>query len=89
MSHNSRNPRSRQRTRKEFEDYEPNPNDLRPISEYRLQRAAMARASSERLLLEAVRAARADEVSWARIGALVGTSAQAAQQRYGSLSVTA
>ncbi len=68
-----------------FEDYEPAEGDESPIEEYSLQRAAMARARSERQILDAVAAARAAGISWARIGELLGTSAQAAQQRYGAI----
>ena len=71
---------------KRFEAYEPVDGDERPVAEYLLQRAALARARAERQILEAVEAARADSISWARIGALLGTSAQAAQQRYGTLT---
>lgn len=68
-----------------LEAYEPAPGDERPVAEYLLQRAALARARSERAVLEAVAAARTAGVSWGRIGRLLGTSAQAAQQRYGLL----
>ena len=68
---------------KRFEDYEPGPGNERPREEYLLQRAAVARARSERQVVEAVEAARRAGLSWDRIGALLGTSAQAAQQRYG------
>jgi FAD/FMN-containing dehydrogenase len=71
---------------RQFEDYEPGPNDERPVAEYLLQRAALARARSERQIIEAVKAARADGIAWSRIGALLGTSAQAAQQRYGAIT---
>lgn len=73
---------------KRFEDYEPVDGHERPVAEYLLQRAALASARAERQILEAVEAARADGISWARIGALLGTSAQAAQQRYGSMTET-
>jgi len=66
-----------------FESYEPASGDERPIEEYLLQRAAMARARSERQVLDAVAAARAAGIPWGKIGELLGTSAQAAQQRYG------
>jgi len=66
-----------------FETYEPARSDERPVEEYLLQRAAVARAHSERQVLDAVSAARAAGIPWARIGKLLGTSAQAAQQRYG------
>ena len=70
---------------KRFEDYEPDPADERPLEEYLLERAALARARSERQIVDATTAARANSVSWQRIGELLGTSAQAAQQRYGSV----
>lgn len=70
---------------KRFEDYKPGPDDERPVEEYLLERAALARARSERQILDAVTAARAKGVSWQRIGELLGTSAQAAQQRYGAV----
>jgi len=70
---------------KRFEDYEPNPADERPVEEYLLERAALARARSERQIVDAVSAARANSVSWQRIGELLGTSAQAAQQRYSAV----
>ena len=68
-----------------FEDYEPADGDERPVEEYLLERAALARARGERQVLDAVVAARAAGISWARIGELLGTSAQAAQQRYGAV----
>ena len=68
-----------------FEAYEPAEGDERSVEEYLLQRAALARARSERQIIEAVAAARARGISWSRIGELLGTSAQAAQQRYGAL----
>jgi hypothetical protein len=69
---------------KRFEDYEPDPSDERPVEEDLLERAALARARSERQIVDAITAARAHSVSWQRIGELLGTSAQAAQQRYGA-----
>ena len=68
-----------------FENYEPNANDERPVEEYMLEHAALARARSERQVADAVIAARASGASWQKIGSLLGTSAQAAQQRYGAL----
>ena len=70
----------------QFEDYEPGSGDERPVTEYLLQRAALARARSERQIIDAVKAARVDGITWSRIGALLGTSAQAAQQRYGTIT---
>lgn len=69
----------------QFENYEPSEGDERPVEEYLLERAVLDRARSERQVLEAVVAARAAGATWQKIGNLLGTSAQAAQQRYGSL----
>ena len=71
---------------KTFEDSDPADGIERPVSELLLRRAALARARTERQIVEAVEAARVDGVPWAKIGALLGTSAQAAQQRYGSVA---
>ena len=70
---------------KRFEDYEPDPADERPVQEYLLQRAVLARARSEQQIVDAVVAARAAGMSWQKIGGILGTSAQAAQQRYGAV----
>jgi hypothetical protein len=69
---------------KRFEEYEPKSGDERPVEEYLLERATVARARSERQVLDAVTGARSKGVSWQRIGEILGTSAQAAQQRYGT-----
>lgn len=68
-----------------FENYEPEPGDERPVEEYLLERAALARARSERQIVDAITTARTKGVTWTRIGELLGTSAQAAQQRYGNV----
>lgn len=68
-----------------FENYEPSPDDERPVEEYLLERAVVARARGERQIVDAVTAARAKSISWQRIGDILGPSAQAAQQRYGSV----
>ena len=65
-----------------FENYEPKGEDERPVEEYLLERAAIARSRSERQVVDAVALARTKGMSWQRIGAILGTSAQAAQQRY-------
>jgi hypothetical protein len=67
-----------------FEDLDPEEAMEIPVEEYLLQRAVVSRARCERQLLDAVAQARAKGISWQRIGELVGTSAQAAQQRYGA-----
>lgn len=74
---------------KRFEDYEPSPDDEVAVAEHLLRRAALARARSERQISEAVEAARRAGVSWKRIGAELGITAQAAQQRYGPVSRSA
>ena len=65
--------------------YEPSPHDEPPVEEYLLERAAVARAQGERQVIDAVTSARAKSISWQRIGDLLGTPAQAAQQRYGAV----
>ncbi|MSW20408.1 MAG: hypothetical protein F2873_05880 [Actinobacteria bacterium] len=68
-----------------FENLDPDQATEVPVEEYLLRRAVVARARTERQLLDAVVAARAAGISWQKIGALLGTSAQAAQQRYGAV----
>ena len=70
---------------KKFEDHEPEASDERPVEEYMLESAALARARSERQAADAVIAARAAGASWQKIGKFLGTSAQAAQQRYSAV----
>ncbi len=70
---------------KRFEDFDPDHDHEIPVEEYLLQRAVVARARSEQQLLDNVVASRAAGLSWQKIGALLGTSAQAAQQRYGTV----
>ena len=74
---------------KRFEDYEPSHDDEVAVGEYLLRRAALARARTERQVSEAVSVARRAGMSWKRIGAELGISAQAAQQRYGPLTTSA
>lgn len=60
------------------------PTDVRDASALRAVRdAVLARADAERNLGDAVVRARHDGHSWAAIGAMVGTSGEAARQRYG------
>lgn len=66
-----------------FENYEPDPNDeLDPVAVGALRDAVAERSRAERHLLEAVGIARGKGLSWASIGVLVGTSGEAARQRY-------
>lgn len=67
-----------------FEDHEPDADDVRDASALReLRHAFLARADAEQFVADAVRRARADGHSWASIGAMLGTSGEAARQRYG------
>lgn len=68
-----------------FEDYEPDPADeLDPGAVALLRAAIQERSDAERHVLDAVRAAREAGMSWSAIGLFVGTSGEAARQRYGS-----
>jgi hypothetical protein len=69
---------------KRFEDYEPDPDDERDPDVIRaLRQAVMARSDAERVLRDAVGQARQAGWSWTLIGSLLGTSGEAARQRYG------
>lgn len=68
-----------------FEAYEPDEAERGEPALMALRRASYKRALVERELLEAVRTARKDGVSWERIGTELGTSGEAARQRYGTL----
>ncbi|HUF99650.1 MAG TPA: hypothetical protein VMM60_16095 [Ilumatobacter sp.] len=60
------------------------PADVRDATALRAVRdAVLARADAERNLGDAVVRARQQGHSWAAIGAMVGTSGEAARQRYG------
>ncbi|WP_340540147.1 hypothetical protein [Nocardioides sp. GXZ039] len=68
-----------------FESYEPDPSDELDAAAVTMLRAAVAeRSEAERHLLDAVRAARDSGMPWSAIGTLVGTSGEAARQRYGN-----
>lgn len=68
-----------------FEDYEPNPSDeLNTDAVGQLRAAITEQSAAEHHLLDAVQAAREAGMSWASIGTFVGTSGEAAQQRYGA-----
>src|SRR5664280_2880421 len=69
---------------KRFEDYEPSPTDERDPEVFaELRRAVLSRSDAERSIKDAVKHARERGYSWAFIGSLVGTSGEAARQRYG------
>ena len=71
------------------QDHEPDQTNVRDAASLRGVRLAFqARANAERGLADAVTVARADGHSWAAIGAMVGTSGEAARQRYGQPATT-
>ena len=67
-----------------FENYEPKSGDqdapIPPVMAVKL--AAWRRDTAERELAEAVRAAREQRLSWREVGEAIGTSGEAARQRY-------
>ena len=66
-----------------FENYEPSPGDeLDPGAVVLLRTAIQERSAAERHLIEAIRAARESGMSWSTIGTFVGTSGEAARQKY-------
>lgn len=68
---------------RQFEDYEPTPGDRGKMSpELRLRLAAMKRAEIEIEVNAAVSEARRQGLSWAKVGKALGTSGQAASERY-------
>jgi hypothetical protein len=67
-----------------FEGHEPNPASMRDATALRkVRKAFLARAEVERRVNEAVEKARSEGHSWASIGAMLGTSGEAARQKYG------
>lgn len=67
-----------------FEEHDPDGVDVKDATALRALRVAfLGRAEAERRLSDAVSMARAEGHSWAAIGAMVGTSGEAARQRYG------
>jgi len=67
----------------EFERYEPKEHERREPTLMALRRAAYRRALIEQELVEVVRQAREAGASWTKIGKELGTSGEAARQRYG------
>ena len=67
-----------------FESHEPATKDIKDAAALRKVREAfLARAATEQRRVATVAAAHADGHSWAAIGTMVGTSGEAARQRYG------
>lgn len=68
-----------------FEDYEPEADDERdPRVFAALRDAVVSRSDAERSIKTAVDGAREHGYSWGFIGSLLGTSGEAARQRYSS-----
>ena len=69
-----------------FETYEPSHGDeLDSAVVAALRAAVQERADAERHIIDAVRGARLAGLSWAYIGSCVGTTGEAARQRYSAL----
>ena len=67
-----------------FEQWEPDPTTMKDGAPIRAVHEAFQRAArAQHGLSEAVAAARAAEFSWAYIGGVMGTTGEAARQRYG------
>lgn len=70
-----------------FEDYEPDPADqLDPGAVALLRAAVQERSKAERHVRDAIKAARRSGMAWSAIGIFVGTTGEAARQRYGGKS---
>lgn len=68
-----------------FEEHEPDPEQIRDARPLRdIASAFERRAIAERDLTAAVHVARGEGHTWAAIGAMLGTSGEAARQRYGA-----
>jgi hypothetical protein len=67
-----------------FETYKPRPGDAKDARALRdIAHGFSHVAEAERELADAVSVARAEGHSWSAIGAILGTSGEAARQRYG------
>ena len=67
-----------------FEAHDPEPVEIKDAATLRAVREAFQRrAEAEARLAEAVSLARGEGHSWQAIGAMLGTSGEAARQRYG------
>jgi hypothetical protein len=67
-----------------FEYYDPDPaQELDTDAVHLLRQAVQERSEAERHIVEAIRKVREVGMSWSVIGAFVGTTGEAARQRYG------
>jgi hypothetical protein len=66
-----------------FESYEPSEGDALDVSAVvALRRAVQERSDAEQHVIDAVCKARKSGMTWAAIGTFVGTTGEAARQRY-------
>jgi hypothetical protein len=73
---------------KHFEEHVPDPENTRDaVSLQNVRKAFLRKAAAEEKLLNAVISARDDGQSWGSIGAMLGTSGEAARQRYGTPAI--
>ena len=72
-----------------FEDHEPQPGQIADAGAlHQVREAFRDRAAAEQNLATAVATARTAGHSWAAIGTMLGTSGEAARQRYGQAAKT-
>ena len=73
-----------------FEDHDPNPDNFGEGESLRaLSKAVQARAETEKQMVDVVSDARAEGHSWSAIGGILGTTGEAARQRYKDSDVMA
>ena len=66
-----------------FENYDPSSDDeVNADVVAHLRAAVQERSDAERHIIDAVSAARQSEMSWSAIGTFLGTTGEAARQRY-------
>lgn len=71
-----------------FEDFDPaGATELNPRAVKLLRKAVQQRSDAERHIIDAIKVARDAGLTWSSIGTLIGTSGEAARQRYGRLIV--
>jgi len=70
---------------KRIKEYEPTKKDEKNVKVFKaLQEAAMQRSLVEKNLVKQIIKARANGYSWSLIGSFLGTTGEAARQRYGN-----
>ena len=70
---------------KRIRDFEPSKKDEKDVKVFKaLQDAAMQRSLVEKNLVKQIKKARANGYSWSLIGSFLGTTGEAARQRYGN-----